>query len=129
MLFWFGFGLIGFVVCHVSDLAQRIGDSLAGTLVIRMASTHRYSLGQIHSIQQSEGYLPHYPGVIRFTDEDMLLIKSTLLRLNQGTNQELAAFASDLSFKLAHLLELNEVPSDPKWFFDKVLQDYIVLTR
>jgi uncharacterized RDD family membrane protein YckC len=129
MFFWFGFGLVGFVICHTSDLGQRLGDSLAGTLVIRETSSMRFSLKQIHAIQQAEGYLPMYPEVIRFTDEDMILVKNTLMRLNKGSNKEVQKFAAELSLKLSQLLELKEVPRDTRQFFDKLLQDYIVITR
>lgn len=129
MFFWFGFGLVGFVICHTSNLGQRLGDSLAGTLVIRETSTNQFSLQQIHAIQQAEGYKPTYPGVIRFTDEDMILVKNTLMRLNKGSNNEVQKFAKDLSLKLSHLLDLKEVPGDTRQFFDKLLQDYIVITR
>ena len=70
-----------------------------------------------------------YPEVIRFTDEDMILVKNTLMRLNKGSNKEVQKFAAELSLKLSQLLELKEVPRDTRQFFDKLLQDYIVITR
>lgn len=128
-LMWFGFGLIGAVFSATSPLRQRLGDRMAGTLVIKNKSNIQYNLRDILQIQTIENYEPSYPNVTKFTDEDMLLIKNTIQRVVKSPNDETKRFAIELANESARLIGLEEVPAKRMEFLQTLLKDYIVLTR
>lgn len=124
-----GVGVIGFMYASVSDKKQRMGDVMAGTVVIKDKSAVRYSLRDVLSIKSQENYTPEYPSVIRFTDEDMLLIKNTIQRVRKYPNPETKKFAIDLADESARLIGLEKTPEKRLKFLQTLLQDYVVLTR
>lgn len=122
-------GLVGFFYASISDRRQRIGDTMAGTLVVRNRSSIRYSLRDVLAIKSSENYTPVYPNAVRFTDEDMLLIKNTIQRVKSNPNDETKRFAIELADRSAQLIGLTETPEKRLQFLQTLLQDYVVLTR
>lgn len=122
-------GFIGFIVCSVSDHKQRVGDAMAGTVVIRNKSSIRYSLKDVLSIKNKENYTPEYPNATIFTDEDMLLIKNTIQRVKANPNEETKKFAVELANESARLIGLPETPKKRLKFLQTLLHDYVVLTR
>jgi uncharacterized RDD family membrane protein YckC len=124
-----GFGVIGFMYASVADKKQRMGDVMAGTIVIKDKSAVRYSLRDVLSIKSQKNYTPEYPNVIRFTDEDMLLIKNTIQRVRKYPNAETKKFAIELADESARLIGLEKTPDKRLKFLQTLLQDYVVLTR
>ena len=49
-------GLIGFIYASVSEKSQRMGDVMAGTIVIKDKSSVRYSLKDVLAIKNQENY-------------------------------------------------------------------------
>ena len=129
VLFWFGIGMMGIVYAGTSKRTQRIGDVMANTIVIKNNSSVNYSLKDVLAIRSQNNYTPEYPQAIRFTDEDMLLIKNTIQRVKAHPNEETKKFAIDLADKSAKLLGLSETPKKRLLFLQTLLQDYVVLTR
>ncbi|PWL32855.1 MAG: hypothetical protein DCO96_00460 [Fluviicola sp. XM-24bin1] len=124
-----GVGVIGFMYASVSDKKQRMGDVMAGTIVIKDKSAVRYTLRDVLSIKSQENYTPEYPNVVRFTDEDMLLIKNTIQRVRKYPNPETKKFAIELADESARLIGLEKTPDKRLKFLQTLLQDYVVLTR
>lgn len=122
-------GFIGFIICSVGARNQRIGDMMAGTVVIRNRSSISYSLKDVLSIKNQENHTPTYPNAIIFTDEDMLLIKNTIQRVRANPNPETKKFAIELADKSAKLIGLAETPEKRLQFLQTLLHDYVVLTR
>jgi uncharacterized RDD family membrane protein YckC len=122
-------GLVGLMYASVAEKSQRMGDVMAGTVVIKDKSSIRYSLKDVLSIKNQENYTPEYPGVVRFTDEDMLLIKNSIQRVRKYPNPETKKFARELADESAKLIGLSETPNKRLKFLQTLLQDYVVLTR
>jgi uncharacterized RDD family membrane protein YckC len=129
VLFWFGIGIIGSIFAGTSERRQRMGDSMANTVVIKNKSNVRYSLKDVLSIKNKSNYTPVYPAAIRFTDDDMLLIKNTIQRVKKYPNPETKKLAIELANKSAELIGLEETPKRRLEFLQTLLQDYVVLTR
>lgn len=129
VILWLVIGAIGFGFAGFSEKNQRLGDIMAGTLVIRNKLSIQYTLKKILSIKSNVNYSPVYEGVVRFTDEDMFLIKNTIIRVKANPNEETKAFAIQLANKSAELLGLSETPKKRLKFLETLLQDYVVLTR
>lgn len=123
------FGLIGLMYASVSEKSQRMGDVMAGTVLIKDKSSVSYSLKDVLSIKNQENYTPEYPTVVRFTDEDMLLIKNSIQRVRKYPNPETKKFARDLADESARLIGLEATPEKRLKFLQTLLQDYVVLTR
>ena len=128
-LFWFGIGLMGIVYAGTSNRTQRIGDVMANTVVIRNKSSVNYSLKDVLGIKSQKNHTPAYPQAIVFTDEDMLLIKTTIKRLRTNPNDEIKKFAVELADESARIIGLDKTPDKRLKFLETLLQDYVVLTR
>lgn len=129
VLIWFVMGLVGVLVVSVSKQKQRMGDVMAGTIVIKNKSSVSYSLRDVLSIKDQSNHTPTYPQVTRFTDEDMMLIKNTIQRVRTYPNEETKKFAVELADESARLIGLPQTPEKRLEFLQTLLQDYVVLTR
>ena len=124
-----GIGIMGFIYASIAERKQRMGDVMANTVVIKNKSSIRYSLKDVLSIKNQENYTPEFPNVVRFTDEDMLLIKNTIQRVRANPNPATKKFAIELANESARLIGLVETPKKRLQFLQTLLQDYVVLTR
>lgn len=124
-----GFGFLAILLAGTTEKRQRLGDIMAGTVVIRTKDAQIYSLRDVLSIKSQDNHQPTYPGVVRFSDEDMLLIKNTIIRVQRHPNDANKAFAIELANETAKLIGLPETPAKRMEFLKTVLQDYVVLTR
>ena len=129
LLLYFSFGLIGALFAFTSFKNQRVGDLMAGTYIIKNKSTVKYHLRDIMLIRNIDNHEPTYPQVTRFTDEDMLLIKTTISRVQSYPSKKNKDFAVQLADETARLLGLPEIPPKRFEFLKTVLHDYVVLTR
>lgn len=129
VLIWFIMGLVGVLVVSVSKHKQRMGDVMAGTVVIKNKSSVSYSLRDVLSIKDQSNHTTTYPQVTRFTDEDMMLIKNTIQRVRTYPNEETKKFAVELADESARLIGLPQTPEKRLEFLQTLLQDYVVLTR
>ena len=127
---WICFGSFAMIFCSASERGQRLGDVLAETLVIKVR-TGNYSIRDILKINstKNEDYEAKFPGVVRYTDEDMLWIKKAIKRRKVNpskSNQQLILKAAK---KVQQDLKLENLPKNKVKFLEKILEDYIVLTR
>lgn len=129
IIVWIFIGILGFIFASTSKLNQRIGDIMAGVIIIKKKSSIQYQLSDVLSIKSHDNYTPMYPNVIRFTDEDMLLIKTIVNRVQVYPNEATKKLAIDIANKTATLIGLEETPQKKLEFLKTVLQDYVVLTR
>lgn len=127
---WVGaFGFLGLLIAGTSERNQRLGDLMANTVVIKTSNSQMYSLSDVLNIKTSTNHEVKYPAVKRFSDEDMMLIKTTILRVKNYPNEENRKFAIGLAHETARLIGLEETPAKKMEFLQTVLQDYVVITR
>lgn len=127
---WVGaFGFLALLISGTSERNQRLGDLMAGTVVIKVSNSQLYSLSDVLNIKTASNHEVKYPGVSRFSDEDMMLIKSTILRVKRYPNEETKKFAIELAHETARLIGLEATPDKKMEFLQTVLQDYVVITR
>ncbi|MCC6703193.1 MAG: RDD family protein [Fluviicola sp.] len=124
-----GFGFLAILLSGTTEKRQRLGDIMANTVVIRVRDSQTYTLRDVLNIKSMDNHEPTYPAVTRFSDEDMLLIKNTILRVQRFPNDENRKFAIELAVETSRLIGLEEVPAKKMEFLKTVLQDYVVLTR
>jgi len=124
--FW---NVIDTFITGLSIYNQRLGDAMAGTIIVKNKSSVQYSLADVLRIKTNENFTPTYPGVAKFTDEDMIYLKNCLQhrRLHKGKkiDELLLKIADECAVKIG----LEETPKERIQFMETLLNDYVVLTR
>lgn len=110
---------------------QRMGDLVAGTVVIQSSVSTTFTLREILAIRNRDEHEAEFPEVVRFTDTDMMVVKHALARLRKYRNPAHRQVVRTLALRLADQMGLDKkaVPYSPEKFLDRLLLDYIVLTR
>lgn len=122
-------GSVAILTIMSNDYNQRLGDIVGDTCVIKTSPQNQISIKDVLKIKNQENYEPQYEGVVRFTEEDMLLLKNTLDRAKLNPNKHYKKLLVELADKICKELDINEQPKKRTKFLKKVLNDYIVLTR
>ncbi|NNE13541.1 MAG: RDD family protein [Saprospiraceae bacterium] len=123
----FSLGTIAILFISSSKRRQRIGDLIAGTSVVKLKNDSSISLADIdraNKIAEIE-----YPKLVAFTDSDMLLVKQSLLRYGRYPNNANKELMFNLSEKIQDVLGIKIEKKNTRIFLDKVLNEYIELTR
>jgi uncharacterized RDD family membrane protein YckC len=81
--------LVGTVSILSSKIHQRLGDIAAGTAVISLKNDINISHTILEEIR--DDYEPSYPQVVRFSDNDMRIIKETFLAATRNDDRETLA--------------------------------------
>ncbi len=126
---WLSFGGLGAILISTSENGQRLGDILSQTFVIKSKSSQLYTINDILKIKTKDSYEPKHLGVVKFTDDDMIILKNAISRYRKYPNQAHKEAIISLTDKLVEELKLPEVPQKKIAFLKEILQDYIVLTR
>lgn len=127
--FWFSAGSVAAIFIASTEKGQRLGDILAQTAIVKMKPEQVYTIKDILSITDRSKHEPTYLGVTKFTDEDMILIKNVINRVQKYPNEPHKQLVRELALKASQQLNLAEVPEKKLSFLKTLLQDYIVLTR
>lgn len=122
-------GFFDLILASKSNRNQRLGDFLASSVVVKNKADNRFSLEDILSIKSNENYTITYPNVTQFSDEDMLLVKKIISRIETFKNKASNNLGLELADDLSNQLGLEETPKKKLTFLKTVLRDYIVLTR
>lgn len=129
-------GSVAAIFASSSEKNQRMGDLIAGTVVIKLNKTNKYTLKDVLSIKSSENYVPRFHQVLRYNDDDMLLIKNCIDRARRFPNTASRKLIKDLAARVKDDINISEMPKDNKGrqvddltFLRGLIQDYVVLTR
>ena len=126
---YFSLGGIASILIASSSKAQRIGDIVANTAVIKLVPKTDLKLKDLLRIHSQDSYKPVYTAARQLREEDVLLIKATLDRYQQFKNEAHQEAIHLLSTRLKEVLSLESIHQDDQKFLQTVLQDYVVLTR
>jgi len=124
----FSIGTLGILSIVSSSKNQRIGDLLARTTVISLRSRRPIDLASIQQLQKEQREI-RYPGIVRYSDTDMLLVKKTLQRFQKHPNPENTQMVQDLKNAICRDLSVELPGLKATEFLRQVLSDYIILTR
>ena len=127
----FTLGMLAILLIVTGRRSQRLGDLIAGTVVINTVGFGGVTLADILTIRNREQHAARYPAVQRMTDEDMLVVKQCILRYRRYRNAAHRRALSELAARMMQLLELDaqDVKGSTEEFLEALLLDYIVLTR
>lgn len=126
---WLSFFVIGSILINSSKYNQRLGDILAGTTLIKLKQQQNIGLDEILKIEDQSNYEAKYPQVTQLNDEDMVLVKRTLLRNEKHQNLAHSKLVSKLAERLQKELNIDRIEESEKDFLNRLIKDYVVLTR
>lgn len=126
---YLSFGSIASLLVSSSDKAQRLGDLTANTTLIKVRFHLRFRLEDIENISTLSQYEPLYPQVRQLNEEDMLLIKSVISRVQKHNNKAHLSVLDQLVNDLRLTLDITDQPKNQVEFLKSLIKDYIVLTR
>jgi hypothetical protein len=125
---WFSLGGIASILIASSAKAQRIGDIVANTAVVKLTPKLNLQLKDLLTIHSQDSYKPSYPLAKYLKEEDVLLIKATLDRSKKYNNDAHEEALLLLSTKVSQIIEAQQT-GDHRQFLQTVMKDYVVLTR
>lgn len=128
----FSIGALATIFISSSGQNQRVGDIMAQTAVVRKRNENNISLKSITDLDSEEDDTTHeikFPGIAAFSDDDMLLLKQTLIRYRQKSSKSNEKVLLTIAESIAEELNVSVKEASSLKFLDKVLYDYIVLTR
>lgn len=126
---YFSLGAIASMLIASSERAQRIGDIVSNTAVIRLQASVHLSLNDILKIQSRDTYQPVYVQAKYLAEEDVILIKNTIDRFKKYGNEAHDQAMFELTERIKSVLEIREPVLDNSRFLQTIVNDYIVLTR
>jgi len=116
--------LIGFFLIVFTKNNQRLGDIISNTIVINLKD--EMSLSETILEELSIDYIPTYPNVINFSDNDLRLIKDTFNNLD--TKKDFKTLI-ELRTKIEEVAKIKSKEKSDKEFIQKVLKDYSFYTQ
>mgnify|MGYP001175780683 FL=1 len=122
-------GSVAVITIMSNDYNQRLGDIVGDTCVVKTNPRNQMSIKDVLKIKTQENYEPKFEGVVRFTEEDMLLLKNTLDRAKNNPNVHYKKLLALLADKICKELDIKKTPKQRTKFLKTILNDYIVLTR
>ncbi len=122
MIALFG-GLLAVVVMVLNPRQQRLGDLLAGTVVVN-TRTRLTVRDTIFKKVETDRYVVHFPEVMRLSDRDINTVHQVLSRARRTGNDELC---NRVAWKLQEVLHLQP-QRDNISFLEKILEDYNYLS-
>jgi len=122
------FGSLAVIMVSVTKNHQRLGDFVGNTVVIKTKPTYTVSLENVLKKKSAEGYEPIYPQAIRFSEDQMLVLKSTIDRYQKYPNEAHTEAIVLLCKQVALKMDIAE-PKKKLDFLKQVLKDYVILTR
>ncbi len=119
-----GSGVVAVVTIAVSPKAQRVGDMLAGTTVVRIRPATHFR--ETIFTETVETYVPQFTNVTRLSESDISLLKEVINRYKKdsGTNYAVLEKAYD---KTRNILQINE-DLEKLPFLETVIKDFNFLT-
>ncbi len=126
---YFSVGGIASIMIASSAKAQRIGDIVANTVVVKLIPRLNIDLNDLLTIHSQNSYKPVYLQAKQLMEEDALLIKTTLDRYQQFKNKAHVDALHLMAEKIKSVLCIESVQANDKLFLQTILNDYVVLTR
>ncbi|TWW01221.1 RDD family protein [Chitinophaga pinensis] len=112
-------GLIPLIAMLRSPYYQRLGDVVAGTIVVS-TKTKASLNGTIFRDMSAVDYTPRFPQILRLSDRDMNKIKNLMDQAVKSNNPELTA---RVAYRVRDVLDI-QTDMMPGEFLETILNDY-----
>jgi len=122
-------GAIAMILIKASPQGQRIGDALAGTVVVKSNFNEGLTLAKVMSRHNIADYKVTYPQAVRFNERQMLVVQETLRRSQEHNNPAHWECMEELAGKLRMRMDVPYKGEPDDIFLKTVLRDYIFLSK
>lgn len=112
-------GIAVVIIISVSNKNQRLGDMIAGTVVVNTKSALTVADTVFMQINKTD-YKVMFPEVMRLSDRDINTIKGVLTQASKRNNYEMC---NRVSMKIKEVLHINS-DMHVDQFLEKLLEDY-----
>ncbi|MDB2385288.1 RDD family protein [Polaribacter sp.] len=116
--------IVGLLLISFTKKNQRFGDMIANTTVIYLKDSAKFSDTILENITTT--YKPTYPNVIRLSDNDARIIKTTFLNAKKTNDFKMLI---KLRTKIIEVTQIQSVHNSDTAFIDAVLKDYNFYTQ
>ena len=123
------FTTLGIIMINSSVKSQRLGDMLANTAVVKIKPERKVTLANIESLKNKSTHVIQYKEVVRMNEKEMLLLKSALDQTRQNSNRAHEEALAMLTSVMEERLNIHNQEKSDREFLQKLINDYIVLTR
>ena len=112
---------IGILCIIFNKKGQRLGDMMAGTIVIKNDEYIKYNISLDSFGYVKDGYRPYYPEVATLSLRQAEVVRETLMNVNSNRDY----YINELSHKIMEYLKIPPlVGGDNEKFLDTILNDY-----
>lgn len=125
----FSLGSIGIMLISSTDKAQRLGDMVANTTVVRIKPSQQLQLRDILNIRTLDTYTPVYPQATLFSEQEMLLFKEAMDKYLKYKNDAHDDALVEVCYAAKERMGLDKVPADKVGFVRTLIKDYVALSR
>jgi len=126
---YFSAGLVASLLISSSRNAQRLGDSLANTTVIKLNPSISLDLPGLLKMHAKRSSEVTYPQVLRLSEEQVMLIDRVLKAYAKNPNQAHTEAVNRLLVKVMEKLDLQNKPPKTIKFLKTLINDFVILTR
>jgi len=112
-------GVVPIVSIIRSKYNQRLGDLVAGTIVVNTKNKSKLSDTIFREVSQTD-YQPHFPQILRLSDKDLNKVKELMDLALKSNNQELSA---RVAYRVRDVLKI-ETEMEHVQFLETLLNDY-----
>lgn len=117
--FLFMGGITSVIIMVVSPKSQRLGDIVAGTVVVNTKSSLTVHDTIFMQVAQT-GYTVSFPEVMKLSDRDINTIKNVITQAQRTNNYEMC---NRVAFKVQDVLKISSSMYAIE-FLEKILEDY-----
>ena len=118
--FGISFGAVALVVAAISEKVQRVGDLVAGTILIK--TQPRTLLTQLAFMPAYDGYEPVFPNAGQLSEKDIELINEVINTYSK-TNNNVVVY--NMAYQIKQHLNISTPPEmNDMRFLQTILKDY-----
>ncbi|TAH26027.1 MAG: RDD family protein [Cytophagales bacterium] len=125
---YFSIGGLALLSSLCSANSQRIGDILAGTVVVNINHNNRLKFENLLKLDKMDTHIVSYPQVSKLSETSILTIKETIIRYGKFNNEAHQSAINILVKKLSFDMKIKR-PKDKINFLKTIIKDYVFLTR
>jgi uncharacterized RDD family membrane protein YckC len=126
----FSLGILALFVVNGTQRRQRLGDLMAGTVVITKKHSSHYNYTDLMKLHVSRtGTSINFPQLRHLEEKHILFIKNLLSSHEMYSAGAYRNALKKCAEHLASLLQLEKTPTNHREFLQKLVQEYIILTR
>ncbi len=121
-------GTVAIIMITSTSRSQRLGDMIGDMVVVRTNNSDIYNLSRILNREKENDPVVVYPQASLFTEDEMLIVKRTLVRYKKHKNEGHREAVILLSKKMEEQMQVI-APKNKLEFLNQIIKDYVYLNR